>query len=196
MELGSVLAMRGWIRWKLRDALARRARRFRHRARPACAATWCGITASSGYCRSQRSPLRECSRTSSCSMKAMARTPSHFTSKSHSSPRGGLSDERRLHRLDGGRHGGLARAFEAAEVELGLFFWRCRAAAGAARGFRAPRLAGGLLAHTRSAAPAVSRLVLRAGRLLRDLLLRAAGEHAVGVRFHVPARHARTRRAS
>ena len=52
---------------------------------------WCGITVSSGYCRSQRMPVRECRRTASCSMKAMARTPSHLTSKSHSSPRGGLS---------------------------------------------------------------------------------------------------------
>src|ERR1035438_1654162 len=47
------------------------------------------MTANSGYWRSQRRPLREVMRSSSCSIKAMARTPSHFTSKSHSAPRGG-----------------------------------------------------------------------------------------------------------
>src|ERR1035437_1438513 len=46
---------------------------------------------SSGYCFSQECPVRETSRTDSCSMKHIARTPSHLTSKSHSSPRGGVS---------------------------------------------------------------------------------------------------------
>ncbi len=65
-----------------------RARRFRHPEWPARAASWWGIAESSGYCRSQRLPVRDCRRTISFSMKARARTPSHFTSKSQSSPRG------------------------------------------------------------------------------------------------------------
>src|SRR5207245_1354934 len=69
----------------------------------------------------------------------------------------------RFHGLDGDRHFRLADAFQAAEVEL-LFFLAGAAGAGAS----VPpvlRVAGRLLAQTRSAAPAVSRLVWRAGRL-------------------------------
>ena len=97
-------------------------------------------------------------------MKAMARTPSHLTSKSHSSPRGMRSAIMAfMGSIDRG-HGGELRALEAGEVDD--FFLRLAAlAAGSARGFAARgRLAGGLVAQTRSDAPAVLRLVLRAGR--------------------------------
>src|SRR5579859_130183 len=49
------------------------------------------MTLSSGYCRSQEWPVRDIIRTFPSSMKQMARTPSHLTSKSHSSPLGGFS---------------------------------------------------------------------------------------------------------
>src|SRR5207248_713150 len=82
-----------------------------------------------------------------------------------------LVHQRRFHRLDRGRHFRFAGALYGAELDFRFFLTSAVVLAGAvgasaagATAFR-PRAAGRLLAHTRSAAPAVLRLVLRAGRL-------------------------------
>src|SRR5205807_7334221 len=74
-----------------------------------------------------------------------------------------LLRDRGLHGLDRLRHGGGARAFYTAPVELTFFL--AGAAFAAVPAAFTTRFAGRLLSHTRSAAPAVLRLVLRAGRL-------------------------------
>ena len=173
--------MRGWMRWNCETPLA--SSTAISPSSMACdAATWCGITASSGYWRSQRRPLRDCRRTSSWSTKAMARTPSHFTSKSQSSPRGRRSASVAF---IGSMAAGMSaepRALEAREVDAWVFFWRARAwrtRRGCADGARA--------LGRRTARPhAVRRarglaLGLARRQVARDLFLRAAGEHAVGV---------------
>src|SRR5690242_15710077 len=95
----------------------------------------------------------------------MARTPSHLTSKSQSSPRGARSA---MEALIGSIAVGIsaARAPLIAETSI-LDFLRAAAGLSAAAGFAAALelcFAGRLLAHTRSDAPAVLRLPSRAGR--------------------------------
>ena len=164
MVFGSVLAMRGWMRWNCDTPLALST--AISPSSTACdAAMWCGITASSGYWRSQRSPLRACRRTSSLSTKATARTPSHFTSKSQSSPRGTRSA---IMAFIGSMAAGISASrapLRLARSYLGFFLAGTGLADAAGCAEARARLAGGLVAQTRSAAPAVSRFVLRAGRL-------------------------------
>src|ERR1019366_4743058 len=171
------------------------------------AAMWWGITASSGYWRSQRSPLRDCRRTSSLSRKARARTPSHFTSNRQSSPRGTRSASIAIMgSIDAGISASCAPLrLERSRVVL-VLAGAALAPLGGDTAARA-RLAGGLGGQTRAAAPrGARRLGRRAGgpdavararrrafslarrQVARDLFLRAAGKHAVGQRFHVPAR--------
>ena len=74
----------------------------------------------------------------------------------------------RLHRLDGRRHLRLACALQAAWIDFRIFFLGAGVdedAAAVFADFAAPRAAGRLLAHTRSAAPAVLRFDFFTGRL-------------------------------
>src|ERR1700722_17372432 len=80
--------MRGWIRLKLERPLS--SSTAISPSRMACEAlTWRGRTLNSGYCCSQRFPVRERMESWASSMKHSARTPSHFTSYSQESPEGG-----------------------------------------------------------------------------------------------------------
>src|SRR6185437_13261961 len=121
------------------------------------------MTASSGYWRSQRWPVRDCRRTVSLSRKAMARTPSHLTSKSQPSLLGGCSP---IIALMGSIDSGIAALRAPLSESRSILSLRLAAdltgavlAAGADL-----RAAGLLLAQTRSDAPAVLRLLFLAGR--------------------------------
>src|SRR5271166_1376188 len=107
------------------------------------------MTANSGYWRSQRWPLREVMRTSSRSINAIARTPSHFTSKSHSAPRGGwLARVASMGSMAAGI-AALRAPFTAARSTFGLGLG-VRGAGGCGFGAEAGAfLAGRLEAHTR-----------------------------------------------
>src|ERR1022692_2459657 len=185
MVLGSVLAMRGWIRWKRETPLA--SSTAISPSSTACdAARWCGMTASSGYWRSQRRPLRDCSRTSSLSRKAMARTPSHLTSKSQSSPRGTRSASIACM---GSMEAGIPASCAPGIVDRSLLVFFLAGAGfalsgrfGGARAFR--RRAGGPDAIGGAGGPAFG---LARRQVAGDLFLGAAGEHAVGQRLDVPA---------
>src|ERR1039458_2080713 len=98
-------------------------------------------------------------RTSSRSMNAMARPPSHFTSKSHSAPRGGWPA--RVASIGSMASGmaALRAPFTAARSIFSLGF-EARDAGGGGSGDAEVRafLAGRLEAHTRLVSPAVWRL--------------------------------------
>src|ERR1017187_7018470 len=124
------------------------------------------MTVNSGYWRSQRRPLREVTRSSSRSINAMARTPSHFTSKRHSAPPGGCAARVASMGSMAAGMAALRAPFTAARSVFSLGF-EARDAGGFGSGGAEVRafLAGRLEAHTRPVSPAVWRLVLRAGRL-------------------------------
>src|SRR5271165_3309604 len=117
------------------------------------------MTLSSGYCFSQEWPVRETRRRDSWSMKQMARTPSYLTSKSHSSPRGGVVASAAFM---GVMAVGMA-AFTAPFSDAGLATVLCGAGGADLAATAAGRLAGRLF-HSRWGSPAVSCLVLRAGK--------------------------------
>src|SRR4051794_20287146 len=97
-------------------------------------------------------------------MKATARTPSHFTSKSQPVPRGTRSP---MVAFIGSIEAGISASFAPFRFARSyLTFFLGGAVLGALAGWSAARvrLAGGLVSQTRSAAPAVLRLVLRGGR--------------------------------
>src|ERR1019366_8044585 len=182
------------------------------------AAMWCGITASSGYWRSQRRPLRDCRRTSSLSRKATARTPSHFTSNSQSSPHGARSASIAIigsiaegisascaplraasRRFDVARVLVPTPAFDTVSrprtgVETSLDTGGTSACATSAPGGPGGRHIGsGALGRRTGGPDAIGRARRLAFRLTRrqvarDFFLGAAGEDAVGQRLHVPAR--------
>ncbi len=174
----------------------RRAPRFRHRAPPARRPRGAGSRPVRDTAARSAAPLRDCRRTSSFSMKAMARTPSHLTSNSQSSPRGGWSASVAV-------MGSMAAGISAWRAPPGslspdrrwLASWR-GAGCAAAAALRTGLAPDGCSSTRGPPRPRSCAWLLRAGRLLRDLLLRAPGEHAGGVRLHVPARAWRTRRAS
>src|ERR1019366_6424314 len=191
-----VLAMRGWMRWN-RDTPLGSSTAISPSSTACEAAMWCGITASSGYWRSQRKPLRDCRRTSSLSTKARARTPSHFTSKSQPSPRGTRSASIAV-------IGSIAAGIPASCAPLRTArrrFDMARALVPAASalmptpafdtaGTRAcATSAGGSSRAGRRTVGRARRLTFGLARrqVARDLFLGAAGEHAVGERLHVPA---------
>src|SRR5437899_2806418 len=92
----------------------------------------------------------------------MARTPSHLISNSQSSPCGGRSP---IDAFIGSIVSGISAALAPLIFDASTFdFFRAGAALLAAAVFAA-RFAGRLLSHTRSDAPAVVRLLSRAGRL-------------------------------
>ena len=139
----------------------------------------------------------------------MARTPSHLISKSQSAPCGGaVTSVARIGSMAVG-HGRRAGPFQFAWIDLGFLGWfgrrsslRCalrRSGGGCGSGralqrrLRSHRRLGP--APRRAAFPYTIGLARRLAfglarrQIVRDLLLGAAGEHAGGVRLHVPTGH-------
>src|SRR6185437_2214266 len=101
-------------------------------------------------------------RTVSLSRKAMARTPSHLTSKSQPSLLGGCSP---IIALMGSIDSGIAALRAPLSESRSILTLRLADLTGAVLAAGADlRAAGLLLAHTRSDAPAVLRLLFLAGR--------------------------------